>query len=221
MPGRVRNTAQWLEGVAMKLVVVGPGDMGSALATAFARKTKHDVCIRGSRPGSPSAVRLVQELGVSQANHLDLLAADVVFVVVPWDAIAATGKLLAGYRGIVASVVVPWANGGDPRTDVASAAERLARLLPSARVVNAFTSVSSSLIRNPGSGEKPSVLACSDHEEARAVIMELAKEIGFDAVNGGKLICARYTEGLGLLCTHLAYEAGYGERVTFRVYVVD
>jgi predicted dinucleotide-binding enzyme len=35
-----------------------------------------------------------------------------VFVVVPWEAMAATAELLDGYRGIVVSVVVPWANGG-------------------------------------------------------------------------------------------------------------
>ncbi len=51
--------------------------------------------------------------------------------------------------------------------------------------------------------------------------MNLAKEIGLDAVNAGRLMAARYAEGLGLLWTHLVFEAGYGDRVTFRVYVAD
>jgi len=205
----------------MKLVVIGSGDMGSALATALATRAGHDLRVRGSRLGSHSATRLAQELGVTEASDHDLWAADVVFVVVPWDSLAAAAALLDGYRGVVVSVIVPWVAGIDPRTDITSAAERLAQLLPSTKVVSAFTSVSSSLIRNPGNGERPSVLTCSDNEGARTTVMNLAKEIGLDAVNGGKLISARYAAGLGLLWTHLAFEAGYGDRVTFRVYVAD
>ena len=100
-----------------------------------------------------------------------------------------------------------------------SAAERLAARLPGRRIVNAFTSVSSSIVRNPGTGERPSVIVCSDDTAARTVVMGLAEEIGFSGINGGGLRSARYAEGLGLLWTSLAFDAGYGERVTFRVYV--
>jgi len=142
----------------MKLVIIGTGDMGSALAAALKQRAGHDVRVRGSHLGSHSAIGLVQQLGVSEASHHDFMVANAVFVVVPWGAIAATAKLLHSYVGIVVSVVVPWSNGGDPRTDMISAAEHLSRFLPGARVVNAFTSISSTLIRNPGRGEKPSVI---------------------------------------------------------------
>jgi predicted dinucleotide-binding enzyme len=142
-----------------------------------------------------------------------------VFVVVPWGALDAASRLLAQGTGIVVSVVVPWDNGGDPRTDMTSAAERLAALLPGRRIVNAFTSVSSSIVRNPGTGERPSVIVCSDDTRARTSVMSLAEEIGLSGINGGGLQSARYAEGLGLLWASLAYDAGYGERVTYRVYV--
>ena len=202
-----------------KLAVVGTGDMGSAIATALVQRSKHDVSVRGSRRGSPSAVRLARRLGVAEADDRALREAAVVFVVVPWEAVEAVSRLLAACRGILVSVVVPWANDGDPRTDMVSAAERLAGLLPHARVVNAFTSVSSSVVRDPGRGEKPSIIVCSDDARARRVIMRLADELGFTGVNGGALRSARYAEGLGLLWTSLAYDAGYGERVTYRVFV--
>ncbi len=102
-----------------------------------------------------------------------------------------------------------------------SAAEQLAALMPSARVVNAFTSVSSSIVRNPGGAEKPSVIVCSDDDHARTVVMGLAEDIGFSGVKGGALRFARYTEGLGVLWAALAYDAGYGERITYRVYVAQ
>ncbi len=203
----------------MKFAVVGTGDMGSAIATALVRRSKHDVSVRGSRRGSPSVVRLTRQLGVTEASDRALCEAAVVFVVVPWDAVEAVSRLLAACRGILVSVVVPWTHGGDPRTDIVSAAEKLAGLLPHARVVNAFTSVSSSVVRDPGSEEKPSVIVCSDDARARRVVMRLADELGFNGVNGGALRSARYAEGLGLLWTSLAYDAGYGERVTYRVFV--
>ncbi len=74
-------------------------------------------------------------------------------------------------------------------------------------------------MRNPGSAEKPSVLVCSDDAEARTVVMTLAEDIGFSSIDGGGLRSARYTEGLGVLWTALAFDAGYGERATYRVYV--
>jgi predicted dinucleotide-binding enzyme len=203
----------------MKIAIVGTGDMGSAIATAFVRRSKHDVSVRGSRRGSPSALRLARQLGIAEAGDQALRDAAVVFVVVPWEAVDAVSRLLAGCRGILVSVVVPWTNDGDPRTDMISAAEKLAGLLPHARVVNAFTSVSSSVVRDPGSGEKPSVIVCSDDDKARRVVMRLADELGFSGINGGGLRSARYAEGLGLLWTSLAYDAGYGERVTYRVFV--
>lgn len=203
----------------MKIAIVGTGDMGSALATALVRRSTHDVSVRGSRPGSPSAVRLARRLRIAEASDETLRDAALVFVVVPWAALRPASRLLSQRRGIVVSVVVPWAEGKDPRTDTVSAAERLAGLLPRAIVVNAFTSISSSVVRDPGTGEKPSVIVCSDNVKARRVVMRLAEEIGVDGVNGGGLRSARSAEGLGFLWASLAYEAGYGERVSFRVFV--
>ncbi len=203
----------------MKLAIVGAGDMGSAIATAFGQRSRHEVSVRSSRRESPSALDLARHLGISNMDDQSLRDAAVVFVVVPWEALDAVARLVTKCRGIIVSVIVPWADGGDPRTEMTSAAERLAGLLPHARIVNAFTSVSSSIVRNPGSAEKPSVLVCSDDAEARTVVMTLAEDIGLSGVNGGGLRSARYTEGLGVLWTALAFDAGYGERVTYRVYV--
>jgi 8-hydroxy-5-deazaflavin:NADPH oxidoreductase len=203
----------------MRLVIIGSGDMGGAIAAAFAERTNHQVLVRGSRPGSHSAAALVRELGVTYADDHALLSADVLFVVVPWNSLDAVAEVLDAYRGVLVSVVVPWVDGADLRTGRLSAAEQLAHLLPKARVVNAFTAISSAVVRSPGNGEKPSVLACSDDDEARTMVVDLIREIGLDPVNGGRLTCARYAEGMGLLLISLAYEAGYGNRVAFRVYV--
>jgi hypothetical protein len=127
---------------------------------------------------------------------------------------------LKGYAGIIVSAMVPGAGGYElKRDDGTSAAEQLARLVPKGRVVAAFTSISSALIRDPASGEKPTVFTCADDEAARSIVIALAKEIGFEGVDAGHLDASRNIENLGLLVGQLAYGSGFGNRVKLRAYV--
>ena len=143
-----------------KIVVIGTGRMGGAFATAFAKRTSHAVSIRGSHAGSSSAAALSRQLGLRVADDKELLAADVVFVATPPAA-------LKGYVGIIVSAMVPGAGGYELKRDEGiSAAEQLAGLVPTRRVVTAFTSISSALIRNPARGEKPTVFTCADDKAA-------------------------------------------------------
>jgi 8-hydroxy-5-deazaflavin:NADPH oxidoreductase len=127
---------------------------------------------------------------------------------------------LKGYAGIIVSAMVPGAGGYElKRDDGTSAAEQLARLVPKGRVVAAFTSISSALIRDPASGEKPTVFTCADDEAARSIVIAPAKEIGFEAVDAGHLDASR--NNLGLLVGQLAYGSGFGNRVTLRAYAAS
>jgi predicted dinucleotide-binding enzyme len=110
--------------------------------------------------------------------------ADVVFVATPPAALDDVAAALKGYAGIIVSAMVPGAGGYElKRDDGTSAAEQLARLVPKGRVVTAFTSISSALIRDPASGEKPTVFTCAGDEAARSIVIALANEIGFEGVD--------------------------------------
>ena len=112
--------------------------------------------------------------------------------------------------------MVPGAGGYElKQDDGTSATEQLACLVPKGRVVTAFTSISSPLIREPASGGKPTVFICADDEAARATVIALAKEIGFEGVD------ERNIENLGLLVGQLAYGSGFGNRVSLRAYVAS
>jgi predicted dinucleotide-binding enzyme len=178
-------------------------------------RTSHTVSIRGTRIGSASAAALAQRLEVSEASDTDIEQSDIVFVVVPSKAIPDIVSILRDYRGIVVSVSVSSTAGLDGEK---SSAERLAEGLPEARVVNAFTSIWSDVIRNPGSGAKTSAFVCSDHEDAKEVIMRLAEELGFGPINGGKLSMALYAEVLGMFAVRLALDSGYGRTISFRAF---
>jgi hypothetical protein len=112
-------------------------------------------------------------------------AADVVFVATPPAAL--------GYAGIILSAMVPGAGGYDlKRDDGTSAAEQLARLVPTGRVVTGFASISSPLIRDPASGEKPTVFTCADDEAARSTVIALAPLSPFGTIVEPDA-CARQT----------------------------
>jgi 8-hydroxy-5-deazaflavin:NADPH oxidoreductase len=204
----------------MKLAILGTGDMGGAIATAFSTRTRHTVVVRGATPGSGTAAALVKQLGVAQATDADLKDAGAVFVAVHWAAIDAVARDLKDAKGLVVSAMVPWSPDGDPRqAGDGSAAQRLAAQLPKARVVTAFTTIFAALLRDPGTGEKPSVFLCADDARARKRVAGLVEEVGFEPVNAGRLDASRAVEDMGLLTAHLAYGAKYGERVSLKVYV--
>lgn len=204
----------------LNVVVVGTGDMGGALAQAIAQRVGYHVSVRGARRNSASARHVIaaSDGAISEATDDRLRSADVVFVVVPWAAFDAVAGLLSGHTGVIVSVIVPWADG-DARRDIVSVAEQMAARLPAARIVSAFTTVSSAVVREPNPDNPVSIIVCADDDGARRSVMDVATELGFGAVNGGPLVSARYTEAMGLLWAALAYDGGYGERVSYRVFV--
>ena len=70
------------------------------------------------------------------------------------------------------------------------------------------------MVRNPGKVGKTSAFVCSDDEDAKAVIMSLAEELGFEPINGGKLSVVLYAEALGMFAVRLALDSGYGRAMT-------
>jgi predicted dinucleotide-binding enzyme len=122
-----------------KIAVIGTGRMGGAFATAFAKRTSHTVSIRGSHADSSSVAAFSHQLGVQVADDKERLAADIVFVATPPAALDDAAAALKGFAGIIVSAMVPGAGGYElKRDDGTSAAEQLARLVPTGRVVTAF-----------------------------------------------------------------------------------
>ena len=79
-------------------------------------------------------------------------------------------------------------------------------------------SQASLVIRDPASGEKPTVFTWADDEAARSIVIALAKEIGFEGVDAGHLDASRNIESLGLLVGQFVYGSGFGKRVTLPAY---
>jgi 8-hydroxy-5-deazaflavin:NADPH oxidoreductase len=207
----------------MRIAVIGSGDIGGALALAFSRK--HEVTVSGSRPGSESATRVVDESKgrVREAARIHAAkSADVVVFSVPWQAVDAAldNEMRAALHGKTMLVVtLPWNDTENLAVGTTtSGAEQIAEKTKGAKVVQAFNTVASTTVGAPAAHGLPAtVIVSSDDKDAKKVVMGLAREIGFDVVDGGPLRTARYTEPMAMLYAQLAFDGGLGDDVAFRV----
>lgn len=208
-------------------VVGGTGAMGRGLAYRFAT-AGHQVAL-GSRDAARAegAAREVSDhAGTTvqgRANTEAVRWAEIVVIAVPYDGHPAlVGSLAADLADrIVVSCVNPlgFDRAGAFALDVPdrSAGEEAARLVPRARVVGAFHTVSAvSLWRHDGPLDHEDVLVCSDDVDARAGVVELAATVtGRPGVDVGPLRQCRQLEPLTamLIAVNKRYKTRAGIRI--------
>ena len=101
-----------------------------------------------------------------------------------------------------------------------SLAEKLAGEVPQARVVKAFNTMAQEVFElspQPLKEHNVSVFVAGDDEDARKIVMNLAKDIGFVPVDCGELRFARLIEGLGDLIRYLMIGQKLGSYTTISV----
>ena len=191
----------------------GPEGKGLALRLALAGEQ----AILGSRDGAraqAAADELNRKLGADSIRGMDnasaAAAADIVFIVVPYEAHQQTIDALRPHleRKIVVDVVAPLEFvQGRPRAIIAaegSAAEQAQKLAPAARVVGAFQNLSARDLQAPERSVDCDVIVCGDDQEAKATVMRLAQKIkGARSIDGGPLYCARYVEQITALLLNI------------------
>ena len=190
----------------LRIGMIGDGNVGTALTQGLTR-AGHTVEAVGKEP---DRVRRVAE------------QAQVVFLAVPFgereNALremgdAVDGKVLVDVTNAIGDDM---SLATDPRRE--SGAEQVQRLAPRAKVVKAFNTVfAQHMDKGAVHGEQLTVLAAGDDVAAKRRVVQLAKEIGFDAVDAGPLETARLLETLGLLNITLAYKNGFGPMMGFRM----
>ena len=187
----------------MKIAIIGTGNVGTALGTAFAR-AGHDVTLAARDVDKTRTI--AAEIGASAADSPAQAArdAEVVILAVPFGAIGdVAGSIAASSAGkVVVDVTNPLtpdysglATEGGP-----SAAEQLADRLGDARVVKAFNTLFASLQTNPTAhGVALDAFYATDDEAAAATLADLIRSIGFRPINTGALRMARQLEALAWL----------------------
>lgn len=100
----------------------------------------------------------------------------------------------------------------------ASGAEALQQKARGAKVVKAFNTQFAQRMDNGGVDAQPvTVFAAGDDGAAKQQVMQMARDIGFDAVDAGPLQNARLLEPLGYFNIQLGYVLGLGTDIGLKL----
>jgi predicted dinucleotide-binding enzyme len=188
-----------------RIGIIGDGNVGSALRRGL-KRAGHDVRAVGK---DTTAIRETASW------------AEVILLAMPF---AATDDVVREVGGVVeGKVLIDVTNALDANMGLAvgfttSGAEELQRKVPKARVVKAFNTVFAQHMDSGRLGGKPlTAFVAGDDAGAKTSVLELAREIGFDAVDAGPLKNARLLEPLALFNIQLGYVLGLGTQIGFKL----
>jgi len=185
-----------------KIAIIGKGHVGAALNDGLQR-AGYETRMTGKGP----VVRETAAWG------------DVLILAVPFSAVDAAVAEMGG--AVDGKAVVDVTNAIGPKMELAlgfttSGGEQLQKKAPSARVVKAFNTVfAQNMSTGKVKGKMISCFAAGDDQAARAQVLELARDIGFDPVDAGPLVNARWLEAMGYMQIQLGYALGLGPAIGF------
>jgi predicted dinucleotide-binding enzyme len=183
----------------MRYAIIGAGNIGTAVAGHFAR-TGTDVGLAASR-GVDAVRSVADKIGpnVIPSEVPDALAADVVILATPFDAVEALVGSVPDWQN---RIIVDATNAIDYRdfspADLGGRAssDLVEEWATGARVVKAFGHTwAKVLAREPGDGRggRRVLFVSGNHPDANAAVAELISDFGFEAVDLGR------NDGGGLL----------------------
>lgn len=186
----------------MTYSIIGTGTVGRTLAGFFEREGI-EVNLANSR-GRDAAQSAASEVGphVVPTSLDEALTADIIFVAVPFVAFKNVGSALSDWAG---KIVVDVTNAAflpqevqDRELQGRLSSEVNADRVPGGKLVKAFNQLPMKVLASalPEQGKRV-IFISSDHEDASSTVAKLAGELGFAAIQigriaeGGRLIQAR------------------------------
>ena len=207
----------------MNIAIIGAGNVGGTLGRIWAQRG-HAVTF-GVRDPSGEKIRLLLDVLPVPAKADSIAAAtahsEVVVLSTPWSATEAaivacgdlTGKIVIDCTNPLAPDLSGLTIGHD-----FSGGEQVAEWAKGAFVYKAFNQTGFNIMADPVLDHHKTVMfVCGDDEERKPIVLELVKEIGFEAIEVGKLSTARLLEPLALLWIQLAYAYGQGRNFGFAI----
>ena len=214
----------------MKITIIGPGNMGRAIATR-AVAGGHSVTVVGKT--LESAQKVADEVRASAKQDAEVSATtlenvepgDVVVLALWYGTNIEVAKQLS--EKLNGKTVVDIANPLNSTYDGlvtapdSSSAEDVAKAVgPKTKVVKAFdTTYASTLLSGQVAGEPLDVFIAGDDEEAKNRVAQLIKDAGLRPVDTGPLSRARQIEGLGFL--HIVTQGDLGTNYASAVKILS
>lgn len=195
----------------MKIAIIGAGNVGGTLGKAWAKKG-HQVFYGVRHPDDDKVRDLLKAIGnkaqagtVAEATRFG----EVVVLATPWRA---TQAAIQSAGNLAGKIVIDCINPLKPDLSglevgpTTSAAEKIAEWAKGAKVFKAFNTTGANIMADPViNGIHTVMLVCGDDEMAKPVVLQLATDVGFDAVDAGKLTQARLLESWAMLWVSLAF----------------
>jgi 8-hydroxy-5-deazaflavin:NADPH oxidoreductase len=190
----------------MRIAVIGKGNVGSALAPNFAA-AGHDI-VYGVR--DPSDPKYASTDGLDVRTVAEAVAdADAILLAVHWGAV---DDVLQDCGDLSGRILIDCSNAYDfqsnlePLIPVDETAASIIAKKTNATVVKAFNQVgAAAMAEAPTRSPKILQFVASDDPDAKAKILKLAEEVGFDARDAGPLEYARELEGMARLWVAQAF----------------
>lgn len=208
----------------MKIAILGAGNVGGTLATAFAVKD-HEIILGVRDPEASKYKELAERIG--HGARVDSVrgaadAADAVLLATPW---AATQSVLEQAAGVLdGKIVMDCTNPIEPGFKLAlghstSGGEMVAAWAKGAYVYKVFNTTGYNIMDDPiVDGRTALMLVCGDDDERKIKVLQLARDVGFEARDFGKLENARLLEPMALIWIRLAYQHGLGPDFAFGLF---
>jgi predicted dinucleotide-binding enzyme len=205
--------------ITKAIAILGAGNVGMALAQAFVAMGQ-SVAIGVPDPTKyRAAVARLGALASIGEPSAAIADSDVVILAVPYAAADSIARTQSDWGNrILVDATNPLAPGLSGLTvgTTTSGAEEFAKVARGARVVKAFnTTGAENMADSQYPGGAVFMPVCGDDADARAQVIALATLIGYDAVDCGELMVARYLEPFAMTWIHMAIKLGQGRRFAF------
>ncbi|CAN9498032.1 unnamed protein product [Ophioblennius macclurei] len=177
------------------LGIIGSGDLSRSLALRLVL-SGYQVMV-----GSRCPERVIRGLfpdGVEIRSQVEMAnaAEAVVFVAVYPEYYPTLTELREQLAG---KVLIDVSNADRLGLEGQSNAERLAEIFPQSKVVKAFNVVSAWALQTGAQDGNRQVLVCSDHQDSKFLVLQLARQMGFSPVDLGGLRASKRIEEAPLI----------------------
>lgn len=205
----------------MKIGIIGAGDVGGTLGMRW-RQKGHEIMFGVRNSQSQNVQKLIQlDKNLEFGEIMETVAfGDIIVFAVPWTSIEETIRRAGNLSD---KILIDPTNPLTPdlrelALGNSSAAEKIANMAKSTKVVKAFNMIGAKTLNNLIFGsQRADLFICGDDSHAKQTVRELAIDIGFDVVDVGPLMNARMLENLGLLWIELALRQQLGPNIAFKL----
>jgi len=210
----------------MKLAIIGAGNVGGTLGTAWAQKAGHEIFF-GVRDAKADKVQiLIGALGGKARAGTPAEAArfaDVIVLTVPWNAAEAALNEMGDLGGkILLDATNPLAMGPDGLGlaigHSISAGEKVQGWARGASVFKTLNTTGFGNMADPViKGVKSVMFVAGDDAANKPKVLQLVGQLGFEAIDAGPLRNARLLEAHAMLWIDLALNRGLGRDFAFAI----